>query len=67
MISIAMPGRLPPHADRVFLDRKEDSLCRLPDYVRSQLRERRDEIAAIRADIAKQAKVKVMASGGDLG
>jgi hypothetical protein len=60
MISIAMRGRLPPPEERVFLDRKGDSWGRLPDYVRSQLRERRDEIAAIRADIAKQAKVKVM-------
>jgi hypothetical protein len=60
VISIGYPRWLPPQTDRVFLDRKADSWDRLPDYIRRQLRERRDEIAAVRADIAKRAKVKVM-------
>lgn len=60
MISIGYSRCLPPQADRVLLDRKGDAWHRLPEFVRRQLRERRDEIVAIRADIAKQAKVKVM-------
>lgn len=60
VISIVTPGQLPPPQDRVFLDRRTDSWGRLPEPLRGQLRERRDEIAAIRADIARKAVVEVM-------
>ena len=60
MISIAIRGRLPPHADRVFLDRNSESWRRLPESMRQELEEERDEVAEIRASIAKQAVVDVM-------
>jgi hypothetical protein len=61
VISIVKPGRLPPPEDRVFLDR-QNFLCwkKLPGAVRGELGQRREEIAAIRADIARKAKVRVM-------
>jgi hypothetical protein len=60
MISIAMPGTLPPSKDRVFLERKSKSWRRLPESIRQELREVRDKVAAIRADIAAKAVVEVM-------
>jgi len=60
VISIVKPGQLPPPEDRVFLDRRADSWGRLPESLRRELRERREEIAAIRADIASKAMVEVM-------
>lgn len=60
MISIAWPRWLPPSEDRVFLDTHSLAWHRLPGSIQDELRDQREEIAAIRADIAKQAKVKVM-------
>jgi hypothetical protein len=60
VISIARPGRLPPSEGRVFLDGDVDARDRRHRSIWPQLRDRRDEIAEIRTDIARQAKVEVM-------
>lgn len=60
MISIARPGRLPPPEDRVFLDRDFDPRDGRHRSIWLRLRDRRDEIAVIRADIASRAKVEAM-------
>jgi hypothetical protein len=60
VISVAKPGRLPPHEERVFLDGDLDYRDRQHRAIWRRLRNRRDEIAEIRADIASQAQIQVM-------
>lgn len=60
MISIARRGRLPPPEERVFLDGDVDARDRRHRAIWPQLHGRRDDVAEIRADIARQAKVEVM-------